>query len=169
MKGQSAVDMLLLVLLLSTVLLTLSIFSQDSLDILTIRANALRDKRTLLSVLEERTELRNQNGTILMRGRVVDLLSFQACNGCPPGDLDYCEALRRSINNTLFAHNSGQRHYLLRATSSAGIVDFTAFDNSSTVCLERLPLARYSHNSTCGNAFTIIYAAWFPWQRVAAC
>ncbi len=168
MKGQSAIDLLMLILLLSTAILALSAFATPNFEVLSIRANALKDKRALLSLLQHRVELNNSNGTTLMRGRIVDLITFQACNGCPPGEFDYCSPLAKKVNSTLFLFNSGQKHYLL-TTASAGGMNLTAFDKSSNVCLEKLPLARFSFNTTCGDVFTIVYASWFPWQQVGAC
>lgn len=164
-RGQSALDLLMLILLLSTALLALTAFSRVDLNPLAIRANALQDKRALLAVLEQRVELNNSDVTI-MRGRVIDLMAFQACNGCINGSLDYCTPLQRAVNSTLVIFNGQQRNFLLRALSASRLLDLTAFDNSSSVCLERLPLARFSHNTTCGEPFTVEYASWLPWQQV---
>ena len=168
-RGQSAIDLLMLVLLFSIALLALSAFGRsDPLQFLSIRASSLQDSSALSAVLDRMVELNSSNGTLL-RGRVVDLLAFQACSGCPSGQFDYCPILSQRINQTLYQFNAGQKHYLFSAISPSALLNITAFDNASSVCLERLPLARFSHNTTCGEPFTIVYASWFTWQQLGAC
>jgi hypothetical protein len=159
-RGQTIVDMLLLVLALSIVLVTLTFtIGQEAQRAQGLRFASAQHQLSLVTAMNKQLAL---GSTPPAHGRAVDLLVFRACEGCPAGD--YCPELDKAINKT-FALLAEGRHYIFAAngTINATTNKTTIFDKQATVCLDRIPVARIDLNTYCGN-FQAVYGTWPDWE-----
>ena len=159
-KGQGLIDALFLVLSLVIVIT----FISSSSNFETWRAQSLRyqsqqHQQTVLAVLNDYTVLKNSSNDILLHGRIVDMLAFQLCNGCPSSTgTDYCPVLNKTIENYLRKINT-QKHFIFYVANITRI-----YDNKPSVCLENIPVTTFTYNTSCKLKLEIIYGTWFKWM-----
>ena len=149
MRGQVVVDALMLVVALVIIVSTMHMFiGEQAFRSQSLRYQATQHQAALEAVLEKRVSLKG------LHGRVVDIIAFEACNGCPTNaSLDYCPGLEQEINSTLSKINKGQRHYIFASKN------LIAYDDRKSVCLDAIPVARQNLKTKCGEV-DVIYGSW---------
>lgn len=157
-NGQSAIDLIFLALgVLAVAFFLSSAIAQSAVGAQALRAQSQTHNQGLLAILNQYAELQSNQNTPL-KGRVLDLIAFEACSGCVG---DSCSKIEERINRSAGLLNSKRRHYILDVEGVLRV-----YDNLSSVCLEGISVAQFNHTTSCGKKLNITYGAWSYAQKV---
>lgn len=129
--------------------------ANNSVELQALRYSELRTQKQLLSTLHYETE----------QGKVGGLLSQQLCGG---GE-GVGELLDEKVNVLLSNFSRKNYNYILAVKQGGSYLgEPRYYDNESSVCLERLTLARQGLRTPCGE-FTLVLGTWRVGEEVREC
>ena len=150
-KGQAMIDALMLILSISIVFAVVNLLiNPNAMKAEQLRYENQMHQRTLLTLFNTWIN----NGTI--KGKAIDLLAVQTCNGCPS---NLCESLNASLNETLKKTNKGKNYIFF---TSGGIY---LYDKQATACLDDIVVSNFKYETICGE-LNIIYGSWPDYLNV---